>query len=96
VKPFKNLVVIEVSEFDILICNQQYRFMCTLLMIHATNSNAFEKQIIPCTGSIRTAQMSQEERSIFWEVIISVILSKKKKVYMCHIPNRFRDRAISL
>jgi hypothetical protein len=40
--------------------------------------------------------MSQEERSIFWEVTISVILSKKVYMYMCPIPNGFRDRAISL
>jgi hypothetical protein len=37
-------------------------------------------------------RMSQEERSIFWEVI----LSKKVYMYMCPIPNGFRDRAISL
>jgi predicted transport protein len=41
--------------------------------------------------------VSQEERSIFCEVIVSVILSKKKVyMYMCSIPNGFRDRAISL
>jgi hypothetical protein len=38
--------------------------------------------------------VSQEERSIFWEVIVSVILSKKLYVNMCPIPNGFRDRAI--
>jgi hypothetical protein len=41
-------------------------------------------------------RMSQEERSIFWEVIVSVILSKKVYMYMCPIPNGFRDRATSL
>jgi hypothetical protein len=35
--------------------------------------------------------MSQEERSIIWEVIVSVILSKK-----CPVLNSFRDRPISL
>jgi hypothetical protein len=40
--------------------------------------------------------VSQEERSIFWEVIVSVILSKKVYMYMCPIPNGFRDRAILL
>jgi hypothetical protein len=40
--------------------------------------------------------MSQEEGSIFWEVIVSAILSKKVYMYMCPIPNGFRDRAISL
>jgi hypothetical protein len=42
-------------------------------------------------------RMFQKERSVFWEVTVSVILSKKKMyMYMCHIPNGFRDRAISL
>jgi hypothetical protein len=40
--------------------------------------------------------VSQEEMSIFWEVIVSVILSKKVYVYMCPIPNGFWDRDISL
>jgi hypothetical protein len=40
--------------------------------------------------------MPHEDRSIFWEVIVSVILSKKLCVYNCPIPNGFRDRAISL
>jgi hypothetical protein len=43
-----------------------------------------------------TYRMSQEERSIFWEVILSVILNKKMYMYMCPLPNDFRDRAISL
>jgi hypothetical protein len=30
------------------------------------------------------------------EVIVSVILSKKVYMYICHVPNGFRDRAISL
>jgi hypothetical protein len=38
-------------------------------------------------------RMSQKERSIFWEVTVSVILSKKLYMYMCPIPNGFRDRA---
>jgi hypothetical protein len=41
--------------------------------------------------------MSQEERSIFLEVIISDILRKNcMYIHMCPIPNGFRDRAISL
>jgi hypothetical protein len=40
--------------------------------------------------------MPQEERSIFWEVIVSVILSRKLNMYMCPIPNGFGDRVISL
>jgi hypothetical protein len=38
----------------------------------------------------------REERSIFWEVIVSVILSKKLYMNMCPIPNGFRDRVIWL
>jgi hypothetical protein len=41
-------------------------------------------------------RVSQEGRSIFWEVIVSVTLSKKVYMYMCPIPNGFRDSAISL
>jgi hypothetical protein len=39
-------------------------------------------------------RVSQEERTIFWEVIVSVILSKKLYKNVCSIPNGFRDRAI--
>jgi hypothetical protein len=39
---------------------------------------------------------SQVERSIFWEVKISVILSKKLYMYIFPIPNGFRGSAISL
>jgi hypothetical protein len=41
-------------------------------------------------------RMSQEERSIFWEVIVSVILSKKMYIYICTIPKGFQDITISL
>jgi hypothetical protein len=33
---------------------------------------------------------------MFWETIVSVILSKKVYMYMCPFPKGFRDRAISL
>jgi hypothetical protein len=38
----------------------------------------------------------QEERSIFREVIVLVILSEKVYMCRCPIPNGFRDRTISL
>jgi hypothetical protein len=41
-------------------------------------------------------RVSQEERSVFWEVIVSAILSKKVYMYMCPIPNGSPVRAISL
>jgi hypothetical protein len=43
--------------------------------------------------------MSQEEGPVFWEVTVSNVLSKKKKrpfMYMCPIPNGFRDNVMSL
>jgi hypothetical protein len=40
--------------------------------------------------------MFEEERSLFWEIIVSVILSKKVYMYMCLIPKGSRDRTISL
>jgi hypothetical protein len=36
-------------------------------------------------------RMSQEERSIFWEVIVSAILSKNMYTCMCPIPYGFRE-----
>ena len=41
-------------------------------------------------------RVSQEEASILWEVIVSVILSKIVYMYMCPIPNDFPDGAIAL
>jgi hypothetical protein len=41
-------------------------------------------------------QVSQEERSIFWEVTVSLILSKKLYMYMYLILNSFWARAFSL
>jgi hypothetical protein len=41
-------------------------------------------------------RVSQDERSVSWEVIVSVILGKNFVTYMCLIPNGFRDRAFSL
>jgi hypothetical protein len=41
-------------------------------------------------------RVSQEERSTFWEVIVSLIISKKLYMYMCPIPNAFQDRAFSV
>jgi hypothetical protein len=46
--------------------------------------------------ALQFIQVSQEERSVSWEVIVSVILSKKVYVYMYPVLNSIRDRAISL
>jgi hypothetical protein len=35
-------------------------------------------------------------KSIFWKLIISVILSKNMYMYVCPIPNGFGDRTASL
>jgi hypothetical protein len=40
--------------------------------------------------------MSQEEKSVFSEVIVVVILSKIVYMYMCPIPSGFQDRVVSL
>jgi hypothetical protein len=46
--------------------------------------------------SVSLYRMSQEERSIFWELIISAVLSKIVHMCMCPIPNSFRGTAILL
>jgi hypothetical protein len=46
------------------------------------------------TSAMYIYRVSQKERSIFWEVIVSVILNKKLYMNMCPIPNGFRDRVI--
>jgi hypothetical protein len=48
------------------------------------------------TKFIYIQRVSQEERTIFWEVIVSVILSKKLYMNMRPIPNGFRDRTASV
>ena len=40
--------------------------------------------------------VSRKEMSIFWEVIISPILSNNLPMYTCLIANGFPDRAVSL
>ena len=56
----------------------------------------FDKVIYRKTAGYRFCKyrVSQEERSILWEVIVSVILSKNVCMNMCPIPNCFWDRAI--
>ena len=41
-------------------------------------------------------RVSQKEKSIFWEVIVSVILIKQVHMYVLSIPKGFRDGAIGL
>jgi hypothetical protein len=41
-------------------------------------------------------RMYQEERSVLWEVIVLVIVSKKVYIYTRPIVNGLQDRAISL
>jgi hypothetical protein len=40
--------------------------------------------------------MSQEERPIFWVVVVSAILRKKVYICMCLIANGFLDRGVPL
>jgi hypothetical protein len=44
--------------------------------------------VTPEITSVLDIQVPQEERSVFWEIIVSVILRKKVYMYMCPIPNR--------
>ena len=60
-----------------------------------TVSNLLIKIIIYITHD-KIYRVSQEERSIFWEVIVSVIVSKTFYMNTCLIQNCFLDRAISL
>jgi hypothetical protein len=62
-------------------------------ILHNHRRESISSHIVP--GGLKYT-VSQEERSIFWEVIVSVILSRKMYMYMCPIPNGFRDGAISL
>jgi hypothetical protein len=45
---------------------------------------------------IHMYSVSQGERSVFWEVIVSVIPSKKVYICLCPILNSFQDRSVSL
>jgi hypothetical protein len=53
------------------------------------SSFAWNRQFYPIQGV-------QEESSLFWEAIVSIILSKKVYIYTCPIPDNFWDRTISL
>ena len=55
-----------------------------------TSSALLQANVIISTNILH--RVSQEERSIFWEVIVSVILSKNVYMNMCPILNGFRDR----
>jgi hypothetical protein len=63
-----------------------------MALTRLSHSNAW-----PGTASIYVKyRESQEQRSIFWEDIISGILSRKVHMRMCPIPKGFRDTDISL
>jgi hypothetical protein len=68
------------------------------LSSHDIKQRATTNDKSPVAGPLKFGliyRVSQEERSIFWEVIVSVILSRKVYTYMCPVPNGFRDRATS-
>jgi hypothetical protein len=54
----------------------------------------FNVQVLRFKNVQKFIQMSRKERLIFWEIIVSVILSKNVYMNMCPILNGFRDRAI--
>jgi hypothetical protein len=55
------------------------------------NNTKFKDQLEVEFVTTSIYRVSQEERSIFWEVIVSVILSKKLYMNMCPILNGFRE-----
>jgi hypothetical protein len=75
--------------------------LCSFLDIFVVRNGATSwTRGISVTGGKRTSnicRVSQEERSVFWEVRVSVILSKWVYIYiyiyMCPIPNGFRDKS---
>jgi hypothetical protein len=75
--------------------NKEFNTICLLAMIETSWISDIDSEYSHMQHSAQY-RVSQEERSIFWEVIVSVILSRKLYMYMCIIPNRFRDTAISL
>jgi hypothetical protein len=77
---------------------------CYITYIHTFSSNFARfccfispwNKVVPCDIRKHLKQrVSQEERSVFWEVIVSVILSKNVYMYMGPNTNGFRDRVIS-
>jgi hypothetical protein len=69
----------------------------TLLMnSYSRNDSSFQGLCKYHKLTVPIYRVPQEERSIFWEVIVSVILSKKVYIYICPIPNGLQDRTISL
>jgi hypothetical protein len=75
------------AEINALSCNSNVPY---------TISCYFKVQVSLYFHKRRCIQRVLGERSIFWEVIVSVVLSKKVYMYMCPIPSDFRDRCISL
>jgi hypothetical protein len=65
-------------------------------MILGINVGYFLKKHIVTDKHTFIYRMPQEKRSVFREVIVSLILSKKVYRYVCPVPNGFQDRAISL
>jgi hypothetical protein len=52
--------------------------------------------ILTTIFSLKISRVSQEQRSVFWAVIVSVILSKRSVCVLMSCSNNFQDRAISL
>jgi hypothetical protein len=59
-------------------------------------TNLIENHIVYIYTPVYTYRVAQKKSSIFWEAIVSVILSKKLYMYMCPIPNGFQHGAVSL
>jgi hypothetical protein len=57
-------------------------------------SSLFITLLVTELDEIYLYRVSQEEMSVFWGIIVLVILRKKVRMNMCPIPNGFRERAI--
>jgi hypothetical protein len=47
------------------------------------------KTFVNMCMNLHVIQVSQEERSVYWEVIVLVIVSQKLNIHMCPIQNGF-------
>jgi hypothetical protein len=64
----------------------QFYAQCTKLYNRYAGYKFFFRGNISFLHSVEIYKVSQEERSILWEAIVSVIPNKKVCMYMCPIP----------
>ena len=95
--PWKNMVQPERPQMTYIIRRKRFACRITKATEHPeyVNISCFcAAATVPRTRLNILYRVSQEERSIFREVIVSAILSKNVYLNKCPISNGFRDRAI--